>query len=485
MLTVPRFALLLLLPLLFAACAQGEATPDTEDDFPLPGNNANPGNNQPVACPPNACTPGENICVGLDQVFVCEVLESGCPAFSLAETCTNTLRCVEGRCALEDSCIDEDQDGYGDGCEFGPDCDDSDPERYDNGVERCDNKDNDCDGLIDEDDVCASTCPQQPCVPGSRECASGNSIRECIRDAEGCGQWAAEVPCGDSCQNGACNGCDDPDGDQRGPGCPLGGDCDQADPDRYEGADEVCDGLDNDCDNLVDEAFPDLGEPCNAGQGACTHEGRKICSPGGTSTQCDASPRDPTPEICGDNIDNDCDNRVDEGFDFQGLPCSEGLGACFRPGVFACDGGTEIRCNAVAGNPSEEICDGIDNDCDGQTDEGGICVVCSGENDQSPNATSLPRGQRASSAICAQSEIDWFSLGTYNRGETIHIDLVPENGDNNFRFELYTSDFLTSSISDNPRTNITFRATSSRTHYIRVHYNGNLGDAKGYTLQHR
>jgi hypothetical protein len=55
--------------------------------------------------------------------------------------------------------------------------------------------------------------------------------------------------------DGACIGdvvCVDHDGDGRGPGCDAGSDCRGADPSSYEGATEVCDGLDNDCDGLAD-----------------------------------------------------------------------------------------------------------------------------------------------------------------------------------------------------------------------------------------
>lgn len=57
-----------------------------------------------------------------------------------------------------------------------------------------------------------------------------------------------------------------------------------------------------------------------------------------------------------------------------GAPCTTGTGGCLREGVYVCaDDGVTLICNAVAGAPSEEICNGIDDDCDGLVDEGVIC----------------------------------------------------------------------------------------------------------------
>ncbi len=106
-------------------------------------------------------------------------------------------------------------------------------------------------------------------------------------------------------------------------------------------ATEVCDGVDNDCDNEIDE--------------------------GGV---CD-TPCVPAPEVC-DGVDNDCDNEIDEG------------GVCDTPCVPAtevCDGvdndcDDEIDEDDVCNGecvPSVEICDGLDNDCDDEIDEDDVC----------------------------------------------------------------------------------------------------------------
>lgn len=97
----------------------------------------------------------------------------------------------------------------------------------------------------------------------------------------------------------------------------------------------------------------------------------QVCNPGSGLCACLAS----GPEVC-DLIDNDCNGKVDDGFDV-GAACSSGVGACLAAGHLVCGADGGAVCDAVDGTPRAEVCgDGVDDDCDGQADEG--CEGASG-----------------------------------------------------------------------------------------------------------
>jgi hypothetical protein len=100
-------------------------------------------------------------------------------------------------------------------------------------------------------------------------------------------------------------------------------------------ASESCDGADNDCDGQVDEDFADLGQPCKVGQGACLVVGVRVCAAGGGGTVCAAQPALGAAEVC-NGIDDDCDGSTDEDFPELGAPCKVGVGACASIGVYTC-----------------------------------------------------------------------------------------------------------------------------------------------------
>jgi hypothetical protein len=171
---------------------------------------------------------------------------------------------------------------------------------------------------------------------------------------------------------------------------------------------ETCDGKDNDCDGLADE---NLAEACGNSTGAC-RPGTRTCT-NGIWSAC-AGGTGPAPEIC-NGIDDDCDGVVDN----NAACCTEGdtrtfgtsltRGIC-HPGTCTCAGGTWKNCTeAVTAVP--EICnDGLDNDCDGLTDsEDPDCIqsACSNEI-QDGNETGTDCGGECKP--CPDYTMVWISL---------------------------------------------------------------------------
>ncbi|MEZ4435964.1 MAG: MopE-related protein [bacterium] len=139
-------------------------------------------------------------------------------------------------------------------------------------------------------------------------------------------------------------------------------------PDEGGCGEERCNGQDDDCDGRFDEDFPTLGQPCSVGQGACRADAAIVCTLDGRGVTCDAVLEAPEDERC-NGTDDDCDGRVDEGT--AGGACVTGDPGVCGPGALSCVRGGLV-CVAEQG-PSREVCDGVDDDCDGATDEEGAC----------------------------------------------------------------------------------------------------------------
>ncbi|MCA9545958.1 MAG: hypothetical protein KC613_16255, partial [Myxococcales bacterium] len=185
--------------------------------------------------------------------------------------------------------------------------------------------------------------------------------------------------------------------DQRPPDQAVDAAVDQGPP-PCEPVAELCDGLDNDCDGRVDEEFR-IGQQCGEGLGPCRAQGLTECAPDGRGTVCNAQPLPGSEEQC-DGVDNDCNGVVD---DIAGLgeactlraelspDCTaEGILRCEPEGRGAwCDGpavdadgdfyGCEDDCDdsdPTVNRAATEICNLIDDDCDGQVDNGDQVCVC-------------------------------------------------------------------------------------------------------------
>ena len=364
-----------------------------------------------------------NVCVAANATAICDDKGTGDTA--------------DDECAYETPCDDHYSDNNAAilGCEYV--C----PVYPRLAQELCNGVDDDCDGEIDELPI---TGLGGDCYPDSLSgCVVGTGCEgvcdfgavECSFGVEVCNDWSGPEPvelcdavdhdcdgaprngfstaddpnhCGDSCTvcalPHAVNGCsggecyvidcapgwENPDGDDTD-GCDYA--CTKTGP-------ELCDGKDNDCDELTDEAgtFPDGIEPpsglvCNS-QGECDGPS-PVCSDcaGTTTWRCDYRGGMGVVETdsCGalvlqetlcDGLDNDCDLEIDDSFprvsNGPADPASEcddgGTGICRGTGEYLCDpvDDSAIICDITDPGQSAaavEYCNNLDDNCNGLIDE--------------------------------------------------------------------------------------------------------------------
>ncbi len=246
-------------------------------------------------------------------------------------------------------------DADGDGFAACEDCDDAVATTHTGAVEVCDGVDNDCDGDIDSQD------------------GNVQGTTTFYADADGDGYGGSQFQA-DACE------------------APAGyvsssDDCDDLDPASHPGASETCDGADNDCDGDIDEGLgtPWYQDSDSDGYGNGSVSAVSCDAPSGyvaNALDCDDFSASTSPsayEVC-DGVDNDCDGSTDEDAinattwyldtDGDGYGSLSGtIAACDSPSGYA---GNASDCDDAAASVSPaatESCDGIDNDCDGTTDE--------------------------------------------------------------------------------------------------------------------
>ncbi|MCB9679611.1 MAG: hypothetical protein H6737_31180 [Alphaproteobacteria bacterium] len=250
------------------------------------------------------------------------------------------------------------------------DCDDGDDTIYPGAVEQCDQLDNNCNGLVD-DNVATTDWFVDADDDGFGD-ENGVATADCLQPP---GTVANRLDCDDDPTTG---------------------------PDVNPAATEICDGIDNDCDGDIDDDDPDLDgnlyypDSDQDGFGSSLVPGLNACSapPGyvGNRLDCADGNRTINPvavEACPDGIDNDCDGLIDADdpnytdspvtywFDQDG----DGYGTPSLT-VEACSGdaplgyvpptvGLDCNDGEFATHPGQvEVCDGLDNDCDNVVDEG-------------------------------------------------------------------------------------------------------------------
>jgi hypothetical protein len=334
--------------------------------------------------------------------------------------------------------VDSDEDGVA--AEDG-DCDDLDATVHPGAEEVCDGQDNDCDGLSDEgfdlDGDGATVCGSDTAAPDCDDARSDvypGAVEVCNGIDDDCDTYI------DQAAVDAPTWYYDGDGDGYGKaGSPLTGcdapdryvadatDCDDLHAQTHPGATEICDGQDNDCDDVIDEDLPRTDyypDTDDDGYGDADAPATSACAAttGMVTDNRDCDDTDPrvntrATELC-DGIDNNCDGQVDEpdaadagtwypdeDGDTWGVD-GQAARDCVQPEETAARGGDCDDQDEGVNPDAVEMCDSVDNDCDGQIDEQLLTVFYpDGDGDgygagTGTPACTAPAGYSAASGDC-------------------------------------------------------------------------------------
>ena len=329
------------------------------------------------------------------NVLHCGVCNKVCSFPNAIPKCENKV-CMIDRC----------QNGYADLDPAAPGCEHQ-CEVFPTVAETCNGKDDNCDGKVDEG-FDLQTDPNN-CKTCGNVCSFPNATASCVAGV---------------CTMGKCNP-DYYDIDPAAPGCEYP--CLKS-----NGGTEICDQADNNCNGQIDEGFDLQGDVNNCGScgNVCQFNNAAASCVKGKCVQgaCATGFRDFDPAVAGceykcpiwppasdetslasrcDGVDNDCDGATDEDFP-TGAACGSSTGTC-TAGTLSCQNGVE-SCSGAQG-PTAEVCDGQDNNCDGNIDEGfdklndpRYCENCAGCN--LPHAIAKCVGGSCSVAVCEQGWVD-------------------------------------------------------------------------------
>ncbi len=353
-----------------------------------------------------------NPAVNPDAIEVCNTIDDDCD--SLVDDDDDSLDLA----STSPVYADVDADGYGDSnapawvCDAGAgwvadatDCDDSRPDINPAAAEVCNGIDDDCDSLVDDSDDSLDTSTASAWYSDGDGDGYGDDATAMLACESPVGTVATTGDCDDAdaaynpgateadCADPNDYNCDGSVGwsDDDADGFAACEECDDANAANFPGATEVCDGADNDCDGTVDESdavdasvwyadadIDGYGDAATA-QTACD-------APAGTvadATDCDDGNVSVNPaqvEVC-NGVDDNCDGSVDEDTaadvgtwyaDVDGDSHGDGAAAvtgCEAPAGYVADS-TDCNDGDATISPSAyELCDAVDNDCDGDVDE--------------------------------------------------------------------------------------------------------------------